>query len=107
MDGIDYRSSGVLCGSEQILECDDVPVESPGWRHVYRVGDVVQYERVDVVVPSANSTIQFFSILIELGILPFQYFKDGFCPRFQGRSEHSVSDLEGQLGLEKVPRPVV
>ena len=33
-------------------ERDDVPVEPSGRWHIDRVDDVVQYERVDVIVPA-------------------------------------------------------
>ena len=33
------------------LQCNDVPVEAPDLRDVDRVGDIVQDEGVDVVIP--------------------------------------------------------
>ena len=50
-DGVYSRCSSVLCGSEEVLEGNDVPVEATDLWHVDRVGDVVQDERVDVVIP--------------------------------------------------------
>ena len=50
-DGVDSRGSRVLCCSEEVLEGDDVPVEPTHLGYVDGVGDVVQDERVDVVIP--------------------------------------------------------
>ena len=52
-DGVYSRCSSVLCGSEEILEGNDVPVEAAHLRHVDGVGDVVKDERVDVVIPDS------------------------------------------------------
>ena len=46
------RGENVILWQLSYLQSDDVPVEASHLRHVDRVGNVVQYEGVDVVIPA-------------------------------------------------------
>ena len=54
-DGVHPTGPGVLRGSQQVLQGNDVPVEAAHLGHVDGVGNVIQYKTVDVVVPRINT----------------------------------------------------